>query len=105
MTAISNIDKKREVLPFLHRLIVSLSNLTGECAELEVHDNDKCSRILKKRLSEIEHTEFRQLKDAVYATRNQIMTQKLTNKKNKQQQKNQKNESESEKLQTGSGGF
>lgn len=77
-------DKKRELLPILNNVIKSFIDLSDDIAILEFHDNDKASRRVKLRLSDIKNHEITVLIDAIKEVRVQI--------NNKHKQKKQKNE-------------
>lgn len=89
--------KKREILNDLNGAITTLAALSGDCAKLEVMDNDEASRRLKRDLVEFREGPFKKLVTNIYGIREEIRDHKKERKINKNNnQKTNQHESESE---------
>jgi len=64
--------KKREVLPTLNKCIEALVAMSGDAAKLEIMDNDKASRRLKKSISDFKTTELKAFRDLAQSIRSEI---------------------------------
>lgn len=79
----SSMEKKREVLPFLNKAIIALSELSGAAATLEISDNDRLSRELKQRIVDFKTGPLNDLTNCVFDVRKQIKENKKIRKSNK----------------------
>ena len=61
--------KKRELLPELNKLIISLSNLSGDVAKLELYDNFEASRRVKRALVDMRNKDLKEFQKKIEETR------------------------------------
>lgn len=65
-------EKKRELTHFIDSAIKALVDMHADAAKLEFFDNDEASRRLKRDIVDFEHTELKNLKEAVKKIREAI---------------------------------
>lgn len=70
------LQKKRELLSVLNKIIVEFSGLTGDIAKLEISDNEQASKRVRKALIAIKNGEFKNLTDQITNIRFDINTSK-----------------------------
>ncbi len=63
---------KREILPTLNNAINALVALSGDCATLEMWDNDQASRRVKRDIASFKQKELKALSDLIYDARADI---------------------------------
>lgn len=91
-------QKKREILPVLHKVISALVALSPDCAKLELMDNDQASRRLKRDITALKETELKEFTNLVFGVRS-VIKNKVPRKQSINQKfnlKNKQHEPESE---------
>lgn len=68
--------KKREVLKLIANCTKSLANMSEDAAKLEIFDNDKASRRLKRDIALFKEGPLKEFTDAVYKIREEIRNKK-----------------------------
>lgn len=68
--------KKREVLKLINNCTRSLADMSADAATLEMFDNDKASRRLKRDISLFKEGPLKEFTDAVYKIREEIRNKK-----------------------------
>lgn len=68
----ATLTKKRILLPLVNDATIALSNMCGNAAKLEYHDNDRASRDLKQAIVDFENGPLKALKDTVKDIRAEI---------------------------------
>ena len=63
---------KREILPTLNNAINAVVALSGDCATLEMWDNDQASRRVKRDIASFKQKELKALSDLIYDARSDI---------------------------------
>lgn len=66
------LSKKRELLSLVNDATIAISNMSGDAADLEYHDNDSASRRLKAQIVDFENGPLKALKDTVKDIRTTI---------------------------------
>lgn len=69
-------DKKREILPFIHAAIAKLTDMAADGAKLEYQDNEQASLRLKKSIVEFKKNELISLENASKGIRLEIKRHK-----------------------------